>query len=127
MPRPREIIEDIRRSVYGIGLPSDSPERIGFDTLRPMLDRAIQHLSEDLYTEAIHFVLELVQNADDNNYRPGETPFLRFVRRDGVVLVQNNETGFEEKDVRALSNIGASSKSKALGYIGEKGIGFKSV
>jgi hypothetical protein len=127
MSQPREIIEDIRRSEYGIGLPPGSPERIGFDKLRPKLDKAIQHLSEDLYTEDIHFVLELVQNAEDNAYRQRVKPFLRFVRRNGVLLVQNNETGFEEKNVRALCSIGESSKTKAFGYIGEKGIGFKSV
>jgi hypothetical protein len=127
MPTPRAIIEDIRRNEYGVGLTLGSPERVGFDKLRPKLDRAIQHLSEDLYTEDIHFVLELVQNAEDNDYRDGVTPFLRFVRREGVLLVQNNETGFEEKHVRALCSIGESSKTKALGYIGEKGIGFKSV
>jgi hypothetical protein len=127
MPTPREIIEDIRRNEYGVGLPPDSPERLGFDKLLPKLDKAIRHLSEDLYTEDIHFVLELVQNADDNGYQDEVTPFLRFVRREGVLLVQNNETGFEEKHVRALCSIGESSKSKAFGYIGEKGIGFKSV
>src|SRR5260370_17525909 len=127
MPGPREIVEDIRRSVFWVGLQPGSPERVEPNPLRPMLDRAIQHLSEDLYTEDIHFVLELVQNADDNAYREGVTPFLRFVRRHGALLVQNNEAGFEEKNVRALCSIGEPFKPKAFGYIGEKGIGFKSV
>ena len=66
---------------------------------------------EDLYTEDIHFVLELVQNADDNSYRDGVTPFLRFVRREGVLLIQNNEASFEEKHVRYLCGIGEPSTS----------------
>lgn len=127
MPSPREVIEDIRRNEYGIGLPTGSEERIGFEKMRPKLDRAIQHLSEDLYSEDIHFVLELVQNADDNTYPPGVEPFIRFVRRGNVLHILNNEIGFQEKNVRAVCDIGKSSKSKALGYIGEKGIGFKSV
>jgi hypothetical protein len=127
MPAPREIIEDIRKTKYGVGLPPGSPQRIGFDALRPVLDCAIQHLSDDLYAEDVHFVLELVQNADDNRYRQGEPAFIRLVRSRDRLLVQNNEAGFEEANVRALCSIGQSSKKKAAGYIGEKGIGFKSV
>jgi hypothetical protein len=37
-----------------------------------------------------------------------------------------NEDGFTEENIRAISNIGKSSKQGAQGYIGEKGIGFKS-
>ena len=127
MLSPRDIIEDIRKSKYGVGLPPSSPERVGFDALRPVLDCAIQHLSEDLYAEDVHFVLELVQNADDNRYRRGKPAFIRIIRSQDMLLVQNNEAGFEEANVRALCSIGQSSKKKAAGYIGEKGIGFKSV
>ena len=127
MPSPRAVIEDIRRTKYGIGLAPGSPERVGFDALRPVLDAAIEHLSDDLYADDIHFVLELVQNADDNPYRDGDETYLRFVRGPDRLLVQNNEAGFEEANVRALCSIGQSSKKKSAGYIGEKGIGFKSV
>ena len=41
--------------------------------------------------------------------------------------MHNNETGFREKHVQALCRVGKSTKKKAQGYIGEKGIGFKSV
>ncbi len=45
-----------------------------------------------------------------------------------AVVVENNELGFKEEDVRALSNVGSSTKKdRSLGYIGQKGIGFKSV
>ena len=44
------------------------------------------------------------------------------------MIVRNNELGFMPKHVRALCHVGASSKGKgAKGYIGQKGIGFKSV
>src|SRR5438874_1854922 len=127
MLSPRDVIEDIRKTKYGVGLPPGSPQRVGFDALRPVLDCAIQHLSDDLYAEDVHFVLELVQNADDNRYQPAEAPYIRLVRSRDRLLVQNNEAGFEEPNVRALCSIGQSSKKKAAGYIGEKGIGFKSV
>ena len=42
--------------------------------------------------------------------------------------MRNNETGFRERHVRALCHVGASSKGVGgSGYIGQKGIGFKSV
>ena len=35
------------------------------------------------------------------------------------VTIQNNETGFEEKNIRALCDVGKSTKSKhQVGYIG---------
>src|SRR5258708_30948857 len=114
MLSPRDVVEDIRKSKYGVGLPPGSPQRIGFDALRTDLDAAIKHLSDDLYAEDVHFVLELVQNADDNLYRQGETAFIRLVRSRDRLLVQNNEAGFEEPNVRALCSIGRSSKKKAL-------------
>ena len=42
-------------------------------------------------------------------------------------MVENNEIGFLEENVRALCRIGQSTKTKRAGFIGEKGIGFKSV
>ena len=39
----------------------------------------------------------------------------------------NNEVGFTESNVLALCSMGESTKSAASGYIGNKGIGFKSV
>src|SRR5258708_34005624 len=105
MLSPRDVIEDIRKAKYGVGLPPGFPQRIGFDALRPVLDCAIQHLSDDLYAEDVHFVLELVQNADDNRYRPDEPAFIRLVRSQDRLVVQNNEAGFEEANVRALCSI----------------------
>lgn len=54
-------------------------------------------------------------------------PFLSFKEVDGGLLVDNNEDGFEADNVKALCGIGMSTKQKARGFIGEKGIGFKSV
>jgi hypothetical protein len=68
-----------------------------------------------------------VQNSDDNRYAPGVTPTLRIeIHRDRLAF-HNNEEGFTEDNIVALCNIGASSKVAAAGYIGHKGIGFKSV
>ncbi len=43
------------------------------------------------------------------------------------VVLECNEDGFTEENLRAICSVGQSSKIGARGYIGEKGIGFKSV
>lgn len=77
----------------------------------------------------LHFRTYPVQNAEDNEYGPGVVPSLRFVldtiELDGkttpALIIENNEKGFEEKHVRAVCQVGQSTKKKAEGYIGEKG------
>lgn len=43
------------------------------------------------------------------------------------LVVDCNEDGFTEENLSAICDVGNSSKSGSQGYIGEKGIGFKSV
>jgi len=124
---PRQIIDDIRKKEYGIGLPPNEEYQEVVAKLRAKVDRALKPLSKDLYAKSIHFVLELVQNAEDNNYASGVLPEIRFILNEKAILVQNNELGFAEENVRSLCDVAKSSKLKRLGYIGEKGIGFKSV
>ena len=102
---------------------------------RQSLDSSIKTLADDLYAKNSHFIFELIQNAEDNSYAEGVRPTLRFRLQemaDGAqtrfyLVVENNETGFEKKHVTALCQVGQSTKTKEQGYIGEKGIGFKSV
>eukprot|EP00727_Mastigamoeba_balamuthi_P012729 m51a1_g8079 hypothetical protein (258) ;mRNA; f:211198-212526 len=92
-----------------------------------MTSRGIDYLSAGLYSEQSHFVLELIQNADDNQYAAGVEPTLRVtVHQDGVSF-ENNELGFTRANVLALCNVGDSTKHGMKGLIGHKGIGFKSV
>ena len=66
--------------------------------------------------------------ADDNRYDPGVVPTISFNLWSDCLTCINNEKGFEEKHVRALCNVGASTKGTGgSGFIGQKGIGFKSV
>jgi hypothetical protein len=123
MLSPREVIDDIRRTEFGLGEPDTIP---AIRNLRAKLHRALQQLAEEMYADGIHFILELVQNAEDNEY--GEAaPELRFVLSRTHLHVLNNETGFGEPSVRAICDVSRSTKTKAKGHIGEKGIGFKSV
>jgi hypothetical protein len=86
-------------------------------------------LSSQLYEKSTHFLLELIQNADDNTYHCS-TPTLSFSYRPGSLRIDCNEVGFTAENVEAICAISQSTKSGKTSdgeYIGEKGIGFKSV
>ncbi|CAG9234826.1 DUF3883 domain-containing protein [Burkholderia vietnamiensis] len=123
------LIEDIRRNDYMIGL--DMPQEVegAANSLRGQLNNALRLLSEDLYASDTHFLLELLQNADDNSYAPDVVPSVQIKLSQQRLTFFNNEVGFAEKNVRALCGVGRSTKAadKKSGFIGEKGIGFKSV
>lgn len=105
------------------------------DLPRESLASSVKTLADDLYAKDTHFIFELIQNAEDNEYGRGVSPKLCFEvcpqklkgQNGPVLIVHNNETGFLDKHVRALCQVGKSTKNKAQGYIGEKGLGFKSV
>ena len=125
------IEEELRLKKYGIN-------KDGTQTYNPLaqdLRKSVQLLSKELYEKDIHFILELIQNAEDNQYL--ERPDLKFLlldhdptdtaNSDGCLCIFNNEIGFMEENIIAICAVGDSTKSKKQGYIGEKGIGFKSV
>ena len=76
-------------------------------------------------------MFELIQNANDNSYSSAETknqvPFLLLSLSPQSILVDSNEDGFREDNVRAICKVAESTKQGIRGYVGEKGIGFKSV
>jgi hypothetical protein len=88
-------------------------------------------LAKNLYNSSARFVFELLQNADDNHYTKaranGDVPFLSFQVYPRRIVLECNEDGFTRENLVAICNVGKSSKTGAQGYIGEKGIGFKSV
>lgn len=88
-------------------------------------------LAEQLYYSSARFVFELLQNAEDNHYtrarEQGYEPYISFQVYDDRIIIDCNEDGFKEENVRAICDVGKSSKVGAQGYIGAKGIGFKSV
>jgi hypothetical protein len=91
------------------------------------LERALDVLSDQLYSQPTHFLLEFIQNADDNSYED-ETPTISFTSTHGYLQIDCNETGFAPTNVEAICRIGMSTKKdRSKGFIGEKGIGFKSV
>ena len=84
-----------------------------------------------MYTSNARFVFELLQNADDNTYDTAQAarqdPYVSFNLYHDKLVVDCNEDGFTPANLRAICDVGSSSKSCSQGYIGEKGIGFKSV
>ncbi|KAK1318123.1 hypothetical protein QJS10_CPB04g00157 [Acorus calamus] len=126
----REHIEEIRRKKFSIG---GDPNMLTED-----LHQAVKNLSAELYTKDVHFLMELIQNAEDNEYPPGVDPSLEFVITSKditstgalmTLLIFNNEKGFSPKNIESICGVGRSTKkgNRQRGYIGEKGIGFKSV
>ncbi|KAJ7725654.1 hypothetical protein DFH07DRAFT_931477 [Mycena maculata] len=126
-----EVIQDIRSQNAApdsaVWKQADPSTLSALTSLRENLHHACDSLADDLYASDSHFILELVQNADDNTYGPGVTPTLAISLDVDNLIVACNEVGFEERQVRAICKIGASTKKDQQGYIGEKGIGFKSV
>lgn len=76
-------------------------------------------------------MFELLQNADDNSFGRaaalGEIPYISFRVFPHRIVVECNEDGFTYENLKAICAVGKSSKIGSEGYIGEKGIGFKSV
>jgi hypothetical protein len=76
----------------------------------------------------------LIQNADDNTFENDVIPTLSFhlvgSKNAWQMRIDCNEIGFKKENIEALCRIGDSTKKvkdRTKGYIGEKGIGFKSV
>lgn len=89
-----------------------------------------------MYTDPTNFLLELLQNADDNKYDKMTIPTLRVTYEEvnenqGTnIRFDCNERGFNSVNVQSICRAGRSSKprtDRGTDYIGEKGLGFKSV
>jgi hypothetical protein len=129
------IIQDVQVTNGGLspellqGLPQDQLRAVR--NLQTIAGSSIEHVANDLYDTDTRFIFELIQNAEDNRYTVAEEnrsePFLNFTLHEDRLTVDSNEDGFTEADVRAICSIHQSSKKQVGGYIGHKGIGFKSV
>ncbi|KAM3752101.1 hypothetical protein ACB098_04G163600 [Castanea mollissima] len=120
----REHIEEIRRKKFSIG-GEQNP-------LTEDLHQAVKNLSAELYAKDVHFLMELIQNVEDNDYLEGNYPSLEFVitseditntMATTTLLIFNNEKGFSPKNIDSICSIGWSTKKGNR----KCGIGFKSV
>ncbi|XP_073027988.1 protein NO VEIN isoform X2 [Primulina eburnea] len=125
---PVKVIESIRKEEFGLDQSLSATGSTMLEKQHARLGRALHCLSQELYSQDSHFLLELVQNADDNIYPKNVEPTLTFILQEKGIMVLNNEQGFSAKNIRALCDVGNSTKKgNNAGYIGKKGIGFKSV
>ncbi|KAL8354070.1 hypothetical protein RB601_003763 [Gaeumannomyces tritici] len=99
-----------------------------------IMESMIGLLANTLSTKPAQFLLELLQNADDNAYADSVNPELVITFTDETLQFDTNELGFRRQDVQSICSMGQSSKKepkkqegKAASCIGEKGIGFKAV
>ncbi|KAG9139131.1 hypothetical protein Leryth_019106 [Lithospermum erythrorhizon] len=122
------VIETIRKEEFGLDPSLSDAESSMLRKQHARLGRALHCLSQELYSQDSHFLLELVQNADDNVYPESVEPTLTFILLKKGIIVLNNEQGFCPENIKALCDVGNSTKKgQSTGYIGKKGIGFKSV
>ena len=98
-------------------------------------------ISDEVYQKCNHFIFELLQNCNDSKYSNDGPRFVSFLleKRDplsvgayGALVLLNSECGFTLEGMKAIYSIGQSTKKLQVGnlqkaFIGEKGIGFKSV
>ncbi|KAJ1685581.1 hypothetical protein LUZ63_016971 [Rhynchospora breviuscula] len=141
MRQEKRHIQTIRREKFSITADDSSSSTSQLSWSNPLtadLHQAVANLSAQLYAKDVHFLMELIQNAEDNEYPAGVEPSLEFIitSKDvtgtgapATLLVFNNEIGFSRMNIESLCSVGLSTKKgrKKEGFIGEKGIGFKSV
>ncbi|KAK2483573.1 hypothetical protein H9L39_05365 [Fusarium oxysporum f. sp. albedinis] len=92
---------------------------------------SIKVLARNIYGSGDRFVFEPLQNAEDNSFRKADgkndPPFISFQIHPKHIVVECNEDGFTSLDLKAICSVGESTKTAKHGYVGAKGIGFKSV
>ena len=88
-------------------------------------------LLANLYSDRAHFILELLQNAEDALKNRGTewsgSRAVSFHLTKDMLRVSHFGRPFDEADVRGICEIGESVKAEDLTAIGRFGIGFKSV
>jgi len=132
----RELVSELRRDQFGITEDSEVKDTSNKgNTLvaiqRRRLDRALSRLSGELYSSNAHCIYELLQNSDDAQYTQGDPATCEIVgvrsELGSFLAVLSNEKGFTKANLKAICDVGASTKAGDVHTIGEKGIGFKSV
>jgi hypothetical protein len=91
-------------------------------TRKNNFDKGIRHSTVEKYPDPVHFVYELLQNAEDQGAT--EAQFKLFSDH---LDFRHNGNPFTRLDVENITGIGNSDKPKEANMIGRFGIGFKSV
>ena len=95
----------------------------------PRLVRCME-IIQSFYADRTHFILELLQNAEDaigQNRHQKKSGTVHFELTDDALFFSHYGKPFDENDVDSICDIGLSTKEGDKGAIGKFGIGFKSV
>jgi len=112
----KKFIEEVRQSIE-----AGKDRRIWEDAVR-----AVSLVSELIFTRSSHFVMEIIQNAEDAGMEETEKGEMEIRVSRKRVLITHNARPFSKQDVNALCGL-RTTKKPELGTIGYLGIGFKSV
>ena len=102
------------REVYSERVPLSQVLRKDLKNLVDLLKR--------LNSDSVHFIYELLQNAED----VGATEVCFYLSRDCLEFEHNGKP-FSKKDIRSITTFAVSSKTSDEDTIGRFGIGFRSV
>jgi hypothetical protein len=82
-------------------------------------DNLLKLVSRSLYGEAIHYAMELIQNAEDEG-----SSSIKFIFDKDHLVVINNGRPFDDSDVWGICSVKTGRKKGKIGFFG---IGFKAV
>ena len=108
-----EEVQEIRKSQVEV-------ERAGGDH-----DGIQRILTEDMYSNPLRFIDELIQNAQDASRKAAKNSDIEFRLYDDKLEFSHSGKDFDLKDIISITGIGVSTKNEQ--DIGTFGIGFKSV
>jgi len=87
-----------------------------------------ENLLTKLYPDNAHYILELLQNAEDANKDNDKPSTVTFILTDDkLVFIHNGKKLFDIKDIDSITGLGVSTKVDDKTNIGKFGVGFKSV
>jgi hypothetical protein len=117
MSNAHAYIDEIRRDIE-----ESSRTRLGKDSVN-----MLNTVSESIFSRSAHFILELLQNAEDAGPKNGPPRGeIEFAISETRIRITHNGTPFTSANVDAICGV-RSTKKPEQGTLGFLGIGFKSV
>jgi len=120
--KPNQLIKKIRKDIE-----EGKETRLGKD-YESLMDKLVR----EVFSEKSHFLLEILQNAEDaindKGINDGRLKIDLYEKEyeDSYIRIQHNGKKFSNKDVDSICGV-RSEKSPNENYVGFMGIGFKSV
>jgi len=122
----RQVVQDIRTSEFGLDNDPNPAIMAIIDAQQARISRNVHRMIKSTFSHDACIVLQLILNADDNIYSPTTLPTISFNITPTAITVENNEEGFTANNIRALCDVGRSTKIGPTN-LEKGGVGFKSV